>query len=528
MQTDRDHIPAEPLVVHEPPETEVPSAPPALPGLLEELTRSGPADRDPAHSPRVSAFLQSESTAEQLRLWTGTVPRDAATFHAVRRRLARDIASIDQLLADQVNQILHHPAFQRLEASWRGLLLQWQTARELTAEHGLEDEDSHFEIRVLDVSKKELKRDFEDAVDFDQNELFKKVYEAEFGTAGGHPYGLLLADYEFSNHPDDVDLLAQLSGVGAAAFAPVIAGASPALFGVDDFSALEQPLNVEAIFDQPRYRKWRSLRSRPDTQFLGLTLPRILMREPWQDDGGHHAGFRFSEDVAGTDNNRYLWGSAAWAFGTVVMRAFASAGWFADIRGVQRGEEGGGLVTGLPTHNWGTDSEGVALRSSVDVQISDACENQLCHHGFIPLAHCKDTPYSVFYSNASVHDPPVYDDPAATANARVSAMLQYVLCCSRIAHYLKIKARDKVGSLATPRQIEDELLAWLMTYVTPDEKAPPVMKARYPLRSAEVEVAEVPGQPGNYMLTMRLLPHYQLDQLSTSLSLVARRIEGIR
>lgn len=524
MQADANQTQASPPVTLE--SSGLPSSAPGF-ALSEILngTSAGRGSQTSGSDGRLAEFLRTDTGVEALQLWFGSIPQTAEQLLDCRRRLSRDIAAIDRLLTDQVNQILHHPNFQRLEASWRGLAHLWQTARELTTDYGLEDQQSRFQIRVLDVRKKELQRDFEDAVDFDQNALFRKVYEEEFGTAGGQPYGLLLADFEFGNHPDDLDLLARLSGIGAAAFAPVIAAAAPELFSVDDFNSMEQPLDLQALFEQPKYRKWRSLRSRPDSQFLGLTLPRVLMRAPWQDDGQTRAGFRFSEDVAGTDQKRYLWGSATWAFGIVVMRAFASAGWFADIRGVERGVQGGGLVTEFPTCAYGTDSRGNALRSSVDVQISDSREAELCAHGFIPLSHCKDTPFSVFYSNPSVHEPATYDDPAATANARVAAMMQYVLCSSRIAHYLKIQARDRIGALATPRQIEDELLNWLMDYVTPDEKAPPDMKARYPLRSAEVEVSEVSGEPGTYKMTMRLFPHYQLDQLSSSLSLVARRID---
>ena len=495
--------------------------------LLDSIAVAGPGI--PVTSAGVSArlqqFLAAETSAAALRQWLGSVPSEKKELALARRGLARDIGRIDQLLSDQVNEILHHPTFQALESAWRGLRYVWQTRKELLTERGLDDKAADIEIRVLNVSKRELKKDFEDAVDFDQNTLFKKVYEEEFGTAGGHPYGLLVANYDFTNHPEDIDLLSQLSGIGAAAFAPVIASATPALLGLDDFSALEQPVDLEHIFQQPKHRKWRSLREKPDAQFLGLTLPRILLRAPYRNDGLHRHGFCFREQIETGDRSRYLWGSSAWAMAAVVMRAFSTSAWFADIRGVERGVEGGGLVTGLETCSYHTDAAGVAERSSVEVSISDVREAELCELGFVPLSHCKDTPYSVFYSNQSVHKPEVFDNPVATANARVSSMLQYVLCCSRIAHYLKVKARDKIGTVASARQIENDLGMWLVDYVTPDEKASPAMKARFPLREAEVKVDEAPGEPGKYYLTIRLLPHYQLDQLSACVTLVARRMD---
>ncbi|MCA9066090.1 MAG: type VI secretion system contractile sheath large subunit, partial [Planctomycetaceae bacterium] len=237
-------------------------------------------------------------------------------------------------------------------------------------------------------------------------------------------------------------------------------------------------------------------------------------------------GFRFREEVEGPNRDRFLWGSAAWAFGAIVCRAFAASAWFADIRGVQRGVDSGGLVTGLPSHPFHTDPAGTAERSSVEVQVSEAREAELCEQGFIPLSHCKDTPYSAFYANGSVNEPEKFaNDELATANARLSAMLQYVLCCSRIAHYLKVKVRDRIGSQVSARQIEDELVSWIHGYVTPDDRASPDMKARYPLRDARIQIEEIPGRPGQYDMTMFLQPHFQLDQLSSTISFVASRVE---
>lgn len=494
-------------------------------GLLDSIMQQRVGAGSTATADVLQLFLNASSTIDALGIWLGKVPAERRDLKAARRALSRDIGRIDHLLTNQVNEILHHPAFQALEAAWRGLTYLWETRKTLLTERGLEDKAADIELRVLNVSKKELVKDFEDAVDFDQNTLFKKVYEEEFGTAGGRPYGLLIANYEFTNHPEDIDLLAQLSGIGAAAFAPVITSATPSLLGLDDFSTLEQPADLEQIFQQPKHRKWRSLREKPDSQFLGLTLPRILLRKPYSNDGSVQHGFRFEENVESRDRSRYLWGSSAWALATVILRAFASSGWFADIRGAERGVEGGGLVTGLATISYATDAEGVAERGATEVSISDHREAELCRLGFVPLSQCKGTRYSVFFSNQSVHAPEVFDDEVATANARVSAMLQYVLCCSRIAHYLKVKARDKLGTVASAREIENDLNAWLVNYVTPDEKASPAMKARYPLREAEVKVDEVVGEPGKFYLTIRLLPHYQLDQLSSSVTLVARRME---
>ena len=494
--------------------------------LLERLVNQGSANsNDHTEIDRWKKACNAGDPLEMLRIWANVSVGEIVDCGRLRRRLASDIARIDQLLSAQVNEVLHAPAFQALESAWRGLHYLWSVRRRLLAGRGLEETGPEVIIRVLDVSKRELKKNFEAAAEFDQSELFKKVYEEEFGTAGGEPYGTLIANYEFSNHPEDIDLLGKLSEVGAAAFAPVITGAAPSLLGMDDFSTMEQTLDLHAVFQQPKHLKWRALRGRLDSQFLGMTVPRVLMRAPYDGTNPGQNGFRFVEVVDVPDRRNYLWGSAAWPMGAVLLRAFISSGWFADIRGADRSGESGGMVSHLPSCEFKTDSRGVGIRSSVEVAISDNLEGELCTLGFIPLSHCKDTDYSVFYSNSSVHLPEVFSDPAVTANARISAMLQYVLCCSRIAHYIKIHVRQKIGAAVRPEKIQADIMSWIVDYVTADDRASPEMKARYPLREAEVTVTDIPGSPGEYSMTLRLLPHYQLDQLTSTMTLKARRVE---
>lgn len=500
------------------PETQAASA---SPGLLDVLLEAGTGESRPEAATRIDGFLAAETLADQLREYHGRLPA-ADELQRIQRKVAADISRIDQLLSRQVNAILHHPRFQELEASWRGL---WHTVNSASdGQERIEEEGAagRIEVRVLNVSKKELARDFDRAVEFDQSAMFRKVYEDEFGTAGGTPYGMLVANYSFTNHPDDTELLGHMSGVAAAAFAPLVADAGPELLSLDDFSLLEQPLNLESTFEQNTYVRWKSFRERPDARFLGLTLPRVLMRTPWEDDGSAAAGFRFVEDVGGAGREKYLWGSSAWAFATVVLRAYSASGWFADIRGFRRGLDEGGLVSRFPVHSFGTDGPGVAIKSSTEVALTDDDERALCQLGFIPLSDCQDTEYSVFYSNNTANKPEQYDDPVATANAKISAMMQYVLCCSRFAHYLKVLARTKIGSFQEAQELENWLNNWIVGYTLADDRARPEMKAQYPLREAEVKVDPVPSEPGTYRLVMNLRPHYQLDQLAASVRLVAR------
>lgn len=487
--------------------------------IVSTVSSATPAGKSAGGSPL--------SWNELLQRWATGLRRRDESLAKVRFKLSRDIGRIDALLEAQVNAILHHPEFQALESQWRGLDILCRRAAELQRDVDVDAGVVGAKIRILSVTKRELLKDFDRANEFDQNSLFKKIYEAEFGTAGGTPYGVLLANFEFTNHPNDIDLLERIAGVGAASFCPVVTSASPSMLGVEDLSKLEQPIDLEKVFQHSRYRKWFSLRKHPDAQFLGVTLPRVLMRLPYDDDGAHIHGFRFREDVEGKTQSNYLWGPSSWAFGCVLLRAFMQSGWFADIRGMERGVDGGGLVNEFPVHSFGTDQSMAANKMCVDVAISDQLESELGRAGFIPLCDCKDSSFSVFYSNQSVHEPDVYDDPVMTMNARVSAMFQYVLCCSRVAHFLRIEARNKIGSMQGAREIQNYLNRWITQYVTPNVNAPPELKARYPLQQAEVVVEELPGRPGEFRLTMQLLPHYQLDSLSSTMTLTARRVTGI-
>jgi type VI secretion system ImpC/EvpB family protein len=479
-----------------------------LDAVLEATARGGAA-------PRLEQFLAEPSPAKALALWLGR-PADGLTKEQLARQLSRDVARLDGLLSDQVNAILHHPRFQALEASWRGL-------RYLVEQR---PEGDAVKVRVLNLSWRELARDLERAVEFDQSQLFRKVYEQEFGHPGGEPFGVLLGDYEVRHLPtadppvDHLGTLARIAQTAAAAFAPFIAGAHPALLDLTSFGELEKPLNLPRTLEQVEYLKWRAFRETEDARFVGLTLPRVLLRLPYRDDGSRADGFRFREDVEGPDRSRYLWGNAAFAFGAVLVRAFGESRWLADVRGAPQDRVGGGLVTGLPVHSFATERAGVAPKCSTEVMLTDAREKELGELGLIPLCHCPDTELAAFYGNQSVQRPAKYDEAAATANARLSAMLQYMLCTSRIAHYVKVIGRDKLGAFAEPGDLEDYLSQWLRKYTTQNEKAGPEVKAQYPLREARVRVRERDGHPGSYVCEVHLRPHFQLDQMVAAVKLV--------
>ncbi|MFT3734389.1 MAG: type VI secretion system contractile sheath large subunit [Rhodocyclaceae bacterium] len=418
------------------------------------------------------------------------------------------IAELDELISAQLSEVMHAPEFQKLESTWRGLeylVKQSQTSTTL-------------KVKVFNSNKKDLIRDFKSAIDFDQSALFKKVYEEEFGTFGGAPFGAMIGDFEIGRQAEDMYFIDQMSHVAAAAHAPFISAASPELFGLEAFTDLGKPRDLAKVFDTVEYAKWKSFRESEDSRYVGLTLPHFLGRLPYHPkDGTPVEGFNYVEEVDGSTHSKYLWVNAAYAFAARLTDAFDLHGWCAAIRGV----EGGGLVEDLPTHTFKTDDGEVALKCPTEIAITDRREKELSDLGFIPLVHCKGTDYAAFFGAQSAQKAKKYNTDAANANASLSSQLQYIFAVSRIAHYLKAMMRDKIGSFASAGNVETYLNNWITQYVLLDDGATQETKAQFPLREASIQVSEVPGRPGVYRAVSFLRPHFQLDELSVSLRLVA-------
>ena len=468
-------------------------------GLLDQILTEGRLARDE---------FQKEQAKDMIGEFVNQVMSGELTLSKnMDVSINARIAEIDRLLSAQMNEIMHNEEFQKLEGSWRGL--HHLVKNSLTG--------TMLKIRVISVTKKELLKDFERALEFDQSNLFKKIYEEEYGTFGGAPYGALIGDYEFGNHPQDMALLTSLSGVAAAAHAPFISAASADMFGWDTFSEMTEVRDISKIFDRTEYMKWRSFRESEDSRYVGLTLPHVLGREPYGEATKPTESFRFEEDVDGTDHKKYLWSNAAYAMGTRLTEAFSMHSWCVAIRGV----EGGGLVDQLPTHTFQTDEGEIAMKCPTEVAITDRREKEFSDNGFIPLVHCKNTDYAAFFATQSCNKAKKYDTDSANANARLSSQLQYIFAVSRFAHYLKSMMRDKIGSFMSRKEAEIFLNRWISNYVLENDVAPAAQQAKYPLREARVDVSEIPGKPGCYRAVAFLRPHFQLDELSVSLRLVA-------
>lgn len=467
--------------------------------LLEQIMTEGKLARDPEQQDYardlIGEFIDSV-VAEGSDVSSDTVAM-----------INQKIAEIDALIGDQLNEIMHAEEFQDMESTWRGmnyLVMNTETSTRL-------------KLRVLNTNKKDLLNDLEKAVEFDQSALFKKVYEEEYGTFGGAPFTCLLGNFEFGRHPQDMALLNKLAEVAAAAHAPLLSAANPRLFDMDSFTEMGVPRDLAKIFESAELIKWRSFRDSEDSRYVALTLPHILLRLPYGPETVPVEGMNFVEDVDGRDHKKYLWGNAAWALGARITDAFAKHSWLAAIRGV----EGGGLVEGLPTHTFLTDEGDIALKCPTEIAITDRREKELSDLGFISLCHCKGTDYAAFFGGQTAQHPKKYNLDMANANAALSARLPYVLNASRFAHYIKAIMRDKIGSFLTAANVEQYMNTWIANYVLLTDDAPQGTKAKFPLREARVDVREIPGKPGSYNATVFLKPHFQMEELTASIRLVA-------
>jgi type VI secretion system protein ImpC len=417
---------------------------------------------------------------------------------------------IDVQIGRQLDAILHTRSFKELEATWRGLyyvVSRTESGRLL-------------KLRVLNASMDDLRKELEKAADFDQSCIFKMIYEAEFGTYGGSPYSLLLGGYEFDHTPASMSLLSNLTKIAASAHAPFLAAASPGLFGLDSFDKLAKPRDLSQLFESPELAQWMEFRGSEDSRYVALALPHMLLRLPYGKDARPAEGLRYEETVTGPDgpdHNAFLWGNAAYALAERVTHSFALYHWTAAIRGV----EGGGLVNGLPVFTYRDDADLVNMICPTEVSITDRREKELNDLGFIALCNCKGTGQAAFFGGQTANLPRQYISDEANANAKLSAMLPYILAASRFAHYIKVIMRKKIGAFLTRGNIEAHLNSWIAQYVLLDDNASQEVKASYPLRAAQITVTDVPGSPGSYKATVFIKPHFQLEELTTSIRLVA-------
>jgi type VI secretion system protein ImpC len=468
-------------------------------GALETLFIEGKLVRD--ESQREFAIALVREFVVQLGANDAGGSSDPVSF------ISSVIAQIDEKIQTQLNVVMHHPDFQKLEGSWRGLyylVMNTETGTKL-------------KLRLLNASKKELLQDLDTAVEFDQSQLFKKIYEEEYGTFGGHPYSCLMGDFCFSRHPQDMIFIEKMASVAAAAHAPFVAAADPKLFDIDSFEQLGVPRDMAKVFESLELIKWTSFRNAEDSRYVALTLPRVLIRLPYGANTVPAEGLNFEEDVTGATSSKFCWTNPAYILCQRITNAFALYGWTAAIRGV----EGGGIVQGLPSYTFRTTDGDIALKCPTETAITDRREKELSDLGFIALCHCKGTDYAAFFGGQTTQKPKVFNTDEANANSSISARLPYILAASRFAHYIKVMMRDKIGSFLTKDNISNYLNTWIANYILLNDDAPQTVKAKYPLREARIDVYDVPGKPGTYRSVVFLRPHFQMEELTASIRLVA-------
>jgi type VI secretion system protein ImpC len=468
----------------------------------------------------IQATKQTErSQAEDLiRTLAEEALKGTVTYNKdVVRTLKASIKAIDEAVSTQLAAIMHTEKFQKLEGSWRGLsylVMNSETGESL-------------KIRVLNCSKKDLQKDLEKAVEFDQSQLWKKIYTSEIGTPGGKPFGALIGDYEFTQHPDDVNMLRSVSGVAAASFCPFITASAPKMFGMEAWTKLPKPRDLKKIFEAKEYIPWQSFRDSEDSRFVVLTMPRTLARAPYgkETKPTDDSQLDFEEVELGKGgksiavaHDKYCWMNTAYVMGTRLTESHSKTGFCTSIRGATSG----GKVGELPVHTFHTEDGDQEVKCPTEIAISDRREKEISDVGFLPLCYYKDTDYAVFFGAQTTQKSKKYDRPAATENAQIMARLPYIMATSRFAHFLKVMARDWIGSQKETADLQKELDRWIHNYVTADPNASEEERAKFPLREAKIEVQPVPGQSGSYNAVAWLRPWLQMEELTTSLRMVAR------
>ncbi|WP_339416744.1 type VI secretion system contractile sheath large subunit [Pseudomonas sp. RL_105y_Pfl1_103] len=421
--------------------------------------------------------------------------------------LDEHIASLDAQISRQLDAVMHHPDFQRVESTWRGVKsLIDQT-----------DFRQNVRIELLDISKDHLVQDFEDAPEIAQSGLYLHTYTQEYDTPGGEPIAAAISNYEFNRGPQDIALLRNISKVSAAAHMPFIGSVGPAFFGKQSMEEVAAIKDIGNYFDRAEYIKWKAFRESDDSRYIGLLMPRVLGRLPYGADTVPVRSFNYIESVKGPDHEKYLWTNASFAFAANMVKSFITNGWCVQIRGPQSG----GAVTDLPIHLYDLGT-GNQVKIPSEVMIPETREFEFANLGFIPLSYYKNRDYACFFSANSAQKPALYDTADATANSRINARLPYIFLLSRIAHYLKLIQRENIGTTKDRRLLELELNKWIGGLVTEMTDPGDDLQASHPLRDAKVTVEDIEDNPGFFRVKLYAVPHFQVEGMDVNLSLVSQ------
>ncbi len=475
----------------------------------------------PDHEVDISGFKNAEALAESkanerigaaLAFFVDSVLKSAKSVERIDKALLdKQIAEIDRIISLQLDEVMHHPSFQKMEAAWRSLKFLVDRT----------DFKKNVKIDIIDISKEDLAADFEEAPETIQSGLYKHVYTDEYDTPGGEPYAAMISNYEFTSMAEDVGLLKEVSKVAASCHCPFIGGVSAKFFNKDDIRDLPKIEDLHNYMEKSEFLRWNAFRQTEDARYVGLTLPRFMLRLPYGPDTQPVKEFNYIENVTGEDHNKYLWGNASFAFATNMVRSFIENGWCVQIRG----PEAGGKVEDLPIHLFDV-GKGKQMKIPTEILIPETREFEFAQEGFIPLSFYKNRDYACFFSANSAQKPAEYDDPVVTANMRINSRLPYIFLISRIAHYLKVIQRENIGSTKSKTVLQDELNAWITGLVTEMNDPGPELIATHPLKAAEVTVDEIPDNPGFFRVSLSVMPHFQIEGIDINLSLVSQMPKG--
>ncbi len=425
--------------------------------------------------------------------------------------LDEHIAEIDRMISEQLDEIIHHPKFQAMESAWRSMKFLVDRT----------DFKKNVKLDVLDLSKDDLSEDFEDAPETIQSGLYKHVYTDEYDTPGGEPYAVMVSNYSFDSSAPDVALLQELSKVSAACHCPFVGAVTPRFFGKETVQELTKIEDLHTYMERSEFVKWNAFRETEDSRYVGLALPRFLLRLPYGPDTAPVKEFMYEESVTGDEHGKYLWGSGTFAFAANMVRSFVDNGWCVQIRG----PEAGGKVEDLPVHFFDV-GKGSQMKIPTEILIPETREFEFAKEGFIPLSFYKNRNYACFFSANSAQRPQEYDDPVVTANMRINSRLPYIFLVSRIAHYLKVIQRENIGSTKSKMVLQDELNTWIKGLVTEMNDPGPDLIATHPLKAAEVMVNEIEDNPGFFSVALSVMPHFQIEGIDINLSLVSQMPKG--
>ncbi len=484
--------------------------------IYETMNLSVPESQVDISAYRDADSLFDHNTNERigaaLRVFVQSISDSSVTVDKIDKTLLdQQIGAIDEKISRQLDEILHHQEFQTLESTWRGLKFMVDRT----------NFRKNVKIEMLDVSKEALQQDFEDSPETIQSGLYRHVYTQEYDTPGGEPVSAIVSAYEFDSKPQDIALLQNLSKVASSAHCPFIGSVGPAFFRKPEIKELPGIEDLSNYMDRAEFIKWRAFRETEEARYVGLVLPRFLLRLPYSHETAPLKEFNYTESVTGEQHDRYLWGNASFAFATNMIRSFQDHGWCVQIRG----PESGGKVEDLPIHLYDV-GRGNQMKIPTEILIPETREFEFANQGFIPLSFYKNRNYACFFSANSIQKPQVYDDPNVTANSRINSRLPYIFLTSRLAHYLKVIQRENIGATKNAAMLETELNNWIKQLVTEMKNPSAELAAERPLSAANVTVSELEDNPGFFKVGLSVKPHFQVEGIDVNLQLVSQMPKG--